>query len=260
MGKFLLPFKEGHHSVGSFSAAGMLLSSFFLAGLISTQYSLNVLLWLFGLILFGSLVSGTRWGTVLSVMAKFEAIILAWMLLIPFIYGTHVAFTLCLSWWTLNLYWEGIERGLLIALRMITILLVFAVTLSHMTLNQFVGGLRTLHVPSAILGSLLIMLRFIPLFLEEHTQMHNAQLLRGYEHGTRWQRVRSIGSLLGTTIDRAFDRSVAVYEAMTLRGLGKGELLSGTGFRRTDVVLLVSLVGLVLSTLFVLPYLELRIL
>lgn len=259
MSKFLLPFLEGRKSRDLFSATGMLVSSFFLAALVSIQNSIINVLFVLGLVVIGGIVARTRWGTVLSLISKLEAIIVAWMLIIPFIYGTSVLFQISMPWGPLLVYREGVERGLLLALRMVTIILIFITTLSHMTLAEFIGALKTLRVPTVILGSLLIMLRFIPLFLEERSQMHNAQVLRGYDIGTRWQKIRSLGNLVGTTIDRAFDRSIVVYESMMLRGFGKGSMISETGVKRSDVILLVLLVTLVISMLFIIPHLELVI-
>jgi cobalt/nickel transport system permease protein len=133
---------------------------------------------------------------------------------------------------------------------MFTILLVILGTLSHMTLNDFIGSLRTLRIPSSILGSMLIMFRYIPLFMEERGRMQEAQKLRGYEKGGRLDRIRSLGNLVGTTIDRSFDRSTRVYDAMSLRGFGRGMMIRGTGFRRTDAILPL----LILTLLAILPY------
>ena len=85
--------------------------------------------------------------------------------------------------------------------------------------------------------------------------MQEAQLLRGYERGKRWERIKSLGYLIGSTIDRAMDRSISVYEAMTLRGFGKGISFHGVGFRRLDFVFLPLLTLLVLMIYFVLPLL-----
>ena len=67
--------------------------------------------------------------------------------------------------------------------------------------------------------------------------MRDAQALRGYERGRRREQVRSLGNLVGTSISRSFGRSVRVYEAMSLRGFGKGMMVRGIGFRRRDLVL-----------------------
>jgi energy-coupling factor transporter transmembrane protein EcfT len=154
---------------------------------------------------------------------------------------------------TLNVYQEGLEFSILIGLRMFALIMLFIATLSHMTLIGFIGALRTLRVPVIILGSLLIMLRYIPQFLEERSRMQDAQKLRGFEKGTRWDRIKSLGFMVGSSIDRGLDRSVTVYEAMKLRGFGKGMIVTGSSFRRKDTVLAFLLTILLLSILIVIP-------
>ena len=80
--------------------------------------------------------------------------------------------------------------------------------------------------------------------------MQDAQLLRGYHRGDRFERIKSLGYLVGTTINRSFDRSVSVYEAMSLRGFGKGTMVTGSGLKRSDVLLLILLLVLFIGLPF----------
>ncbi|UCH04998.1 MAG: energy-coupling factor ABC transporter permease [Candidatus Thorarchaeota archaeon] len=252
-GKFLLPFAEGKRSPAPFSPAGMIIAAIVLAVIVTIQTSLLMLLILLAMILGTGTMSGTRWRRVISLATKFELIILFWLVLEPFLYGSTVMLTLHFPWGPVYAYWEGLMLGLAIGLRMFAILLVFLATLSHMTLSEFIGALKTLRVPTAILGSLLVMFRYVPLFIEERSRMQEAQLLRGYDRGKGLARLRSTGYLVGTTIDRAFDRSARVYESMTLRGFGKGMMISSVGFRRSDSLLPVLLFSLVMAIVFLLP-------
>jgi energy-coupling factor transporter transmembrane protein EcfT len=90
------------------------------------------------------------------------------------------------------------------------------------------------------------MLRYIPLFVEERHRMQEAQQLRGFERGERIDRIRSLGFLVGSTIDRAMDRSIHVYESMTLRGFGRGMFVVGAGVKRSDILLFLGLILLLL--------------
>ncbi len=252
-GKFLLPFAEGKRSSAPFSPAGILVTSIAMAILITIQSSLLILGVIIILVLGTGVISGTNWRRAISMAAKFELIILFWVFLEPFLYGSTIILTIQLPWGVVYAYWEGLYLGLLLGFRMFAILLVFLAALSHMTLSEFIGGLKTLRFPIAILGSLLIMFRYVPLFLEERSRMQDSQVLRGYERGTGFGKLRSMGYLVGTTIDRAFDRSAAVYDSMTLRGFGKGMMVTSGGFRRSDSVLPVLLLSLILTLVFLLP-------
>jgi energy-coupling factor transporter transmembrane protein EcfT len=198
-------------------------------------------------------ITHTRWRVVISLAARFELVILFWVFLVPFLYGSTIIASIPLPWITLHLYQEGLEYGILLGLRMFCLIMLFLATLSHMSLVGFIGALRTLRVPVIILGSLLIMLRYIPQILEERSRMQEAQLLRGFEKGNRWDRIKSLGFMVGSSIDRGLDRSVTVYEAMKLRGFGGGMIVKGAGFRRKDAVLAFLIAMLLLSVVFVIP-------
>ncbi|MFW9974829.1 MAG: energy-coupling factor ABC transporter permease [Candidatus Thorarchaeota archaeon] len=248
--KFLLPFNEGKESNRMFSPTGMIISAIALAVIISLQNQLSVVLTIIGVVLIAGWFSGTRWKSVISLATKFEVIILFWVFFEPFLYGSTVILTISTPWGLINAYSEGVYLGLLLGSRMFAILLTFLATLSHMKLVEFIEALRTLRIPASILGSLMIMFRYIPLFMEERSRMHDAQLLRGYSRGKRFERVKSMGYLVGTSINRSFDRSAIVYEAMSLRGFGKGTMVSGSGFKRSDILLPIILIVLVLSLPF----------
>ncbi len=251
MATFLLPFSEGRANLQRFSPTAVLLSAIGLGVFVAIQADPFVVLTTLLLIFMGGLIARTRWRVVLSLAARFELLILFWMFLMPFLYGETVLVSITLPWGSLNAYQEGLTFGILIGLRMMTMVILFVTILSHMSLTEFIGALRTLHIPTSILGSLLIMLRYIPLFMSERKRMQEAQQLRGFSRGTRFEQIKSLGYLVGTTISRSFDRSATVYEAMSLRGFGKGIMVSGTGFRLSDVLLPLLLLGFILSLPFI---------
>jgi energy-coupling factor transporter transmembrane protein EcfT len=201
----------------------------------------------------GGWFAGTGWRRVISLATKFEIIILFWIIFEPFLYGSTVILTIGTPWGPINAYLEGLYLGLLLGARMFAILLTFLATLSHMTLNDFIGALRSLRIPASILGSLLIMFRYVPLFMEERSRMQDAQMLRGFSRGQRLERIKSLGFLVGATINRSFDRSVTAYEAMSLRGFGNGTFVSGSGFKRSDAILPLLILFIIVSAPFIFP-------
>ena len=255
MSKFLLPFTEIQKTSRLFSPPALLISAFALAIFVSIQNEPIIVFTILLLVLFGGTIAKTSWGRVISLAAKFEIVILFWVFFEPFVYGRSVMFFLQTPWGPAFAYWEGFWFGILLALRMFTIMLLFLGTFSHMTLSEFIGALKRIKVPSVILGSLMIMLRYIPLFIEERSRMQDAQALRGFDKGERMDKLRSLGYLVGSTIDRAFGRSVTVYESMALRGFGHGSFIGGSGFKRADIALPVIIVTIIVSLLFLSPLL-----
>jgi energy-coupling factor transporter transmembrane protein EcfT len=250
MAKFLLPFHEGRVKLQRFSPTAVLLFAFGVGVFVAIQSNPFSVLTILLMIFLGGTITHTRWRAVLSLAARFELLILFWMFLTPFIYGTTVILSIAFPWGTLYAFQEGLNFGILIGLRMMTMVILFITVLSHMSLTEFIGALRTLRVPTAILGSLLIMLRYIPLFMTERKRMQEAQHLRGHSRENRSERIRSLGYLVGTTINRSFDRSSTVYDAMTLRGFGKGTMVAGSGFKRTDGLLPMLLLAFIVSLPF----------
>ena len=250
MPTFLLPFREGRENLQRFSPTAVLLFTIGIGVFVAMQSNPVIVLSILLMIFLGGTIVNTRWKVVLSLAARFEILILFWIFLMPFLYGSTVIASFALPWGTLYAYQEGLTFGILIGLRMMTMVFLFITALSHLSLTEFIGALRTLRMPTSILGSLLIMLRYIPLFMSERKRMHDAQLLRGYSRGKRSDRITSLGYLVGTTINRSFDRSATVYEAMSLRGFGKGTMVSGSGFKRSDALLPLLLLVFVLSLPF----------
>ncbi len=247
---FLLPFREGAGALRRFSSAGILISAIGVGVIAAIQTEIQSILTILVLVVIGASIARTRWRVVLSLAGKFEVLILFWIFLMPFMYGETILLSVQLPWRSLPFYLEGLQFGVLIGFRMMTMVILFIAALSHMTLSEFIGALRTIRVPVTILGSLLIMLRYIPLFIGERKRMQEAQSLRGYDYGTRFERIKSLGYLIGSTIDRAFDRSITVYEAMTLRGFGKGMVIQASRLKRGDFLLFVLLFLLLLFTTF----------
>lgn len=245
---FLLPFEEGNTRLHRISPTAIFIGSIAAAIVISTQTDPITVFILLTLLTVGATVAKTRWKLVFRLVARFELVILFWIFFIPFLYGDTLLLAIPTPLGSINTYVEGLELGILFGFRMFTLITLFTAALSHMTLSEFIRALRTLRVPITILGSLLIMLRYIPVFIEERSRMQDAQELRGLERGTRRQRITSMGYMVGSTIDRALDRSMVVYDAMTLRGFGRGAMIEGEGFRRGDVIIVLVLILFILIT------------
>jgi len=83
---------------------------------------------------------------------------------------------------------------------------------------------RGFKIPGIWVEVCLIAYRYIFVLLEDVVKVFDAQRARlGYAN---WLvSMRSIGTLAGTVIIRAYDQSLATYEAMMLRGY-KGKMLT----------------------------------
>jgi len=112
---------------------------------------------------------------------------------------------------------EGLSRGFLIMAKVIgaTSLVIF---LSMTTpVNKLLKAARWFKVPNTWVEVAMISYRYIFVLLEDAMTIRDAQKMRlGYSGLAR--SLRSFGELMGSAVIRAYDRSIAVYESMMLRG------------------------------------------
>ena len=102
-------------------------------------------------------------------------------------------------------------------------------------------ALRKLHVPALLITVVMLIHRYLIVFLGEVRRLRTAYLLRA--PGQKGVHFRQWGSLLGQLLLRSMDRSETVYQSMTLRGF-TGESFSGRDRRFTRSDLLFIIIGI----------------
>src|SRR3989338_200386 len=117
----------------------------------------------------------------------------------------------------IKVFYREFNGGLLMMSKIIgsTSLVVF---LSMTTaVDKLLAACRWFKVPSLWIEICLVTYRYIFVLLEDAVTVYDAQRLRlGYS--TPAKAVRSLGVLAGAIIIRAYDQSIATYEAMMMRG------------------------------------------
>ena len=124
---------------------------------------------------------------------------------------------------------------------MVTLLLkgLFAVSAAYLlmvttTMEDLCRALRKLHVPAVLVTVIMLVHRYLIVFLQAADKLTDAYRLRA--PGRKGIHFRQWGSLAGMLLLRSVDRADAVYQSMTLRGF-HGEFPSGREkpFTRTDL-------------------------
>ncbi len=83
--------------------------------------------------------------------------------------------------------------------------------------NKLLNAVRWFKVPNTWVEIAMLSYRYSFVLLEDAMTIRNAQKVRlGYSGLARG--LRSFGELMGSTVIRTYDRSIAVYESMVLRG------------------------------------------
>lgn len=125
---------------------------------------------------------------------------------------------------------------------MLTLLLkgLFAVAATYLLMvttpmDDLCRALRKLHVPAILVTVIMLIYRYLSVFLEEVGRIRTAYLMRA--PGQKGVHFKVWGPLAGMLLLRSMDRSEAVYQSMTLRGF-RGEFPFGQDrpFTRRDLI------------------------
>lgn len=134
---------------------------------------------------------------------------------------------LLVYFWKISIYWEGVERAILMVLRILmlicgTFLLTYTTSPISLTdgLESLLSPLKKIKVPVHELSMMMcIALRFIPTLIEETDKIMSAQKARGadFENGNLIQRVKALIPILVPLFISAFRRADELATAMECR-------------------------------------------
>ena len=110
---------------------------------------------------------------------------------VPFYVGNTVFFQFNLGI-PLNIYVEGLAYALTLFFRIIGAAFVFLTFFTSLTYSEFIEALTKLRaIPSFFVGSIIIMLHYIPILARSNRKVLEAQDLRGKNFTSYWQRLKT---------------------------------------------------------------------
>lgn len=146
--------------------------------------------------------------------------ILAAAILLPFVAGEEVIW----SWGIFTLKQEGCLAVLLIVTRFICILTVSVVLFGTAPFLVSMKAMRALGLPGLMVDMMLLSYRYLEELGTMLTTMGRAMKLRGfYGKKLNSRNLKIIANLTGSLLVRSYEQSQRVYQAMLLRGYGKGK-------------------------------------
>ena len=188
-----------------------------------------------------------------KILSKLKAIIpfiLLITIFIPFYVGNTMLFQINIGI-KLNIYQEGLIFALNIFLRIFGAAFIFLTFLTSLTYSEFIEALTKLRIiPSFFIGSIVIMLHYIPILAKSNKKVLDAQDLRGKNFTSYWQRVKAHAFIMGKNVVHNMERSEKLYESLKLRGFSGRITFSSKKLKLADVLIVV----LFLSMIFVLIY------
>lgn len=143
------------------------------------------------------------------------------------------------SWWVIKVTYGGLERAVLMVLRLLLLIIATSVLLTLTTtplkladaLESLGSPLKVIKVPvNEIAMTISIAIRFIPTLVEETDKIMKAQSSRGaeYDTGNVFQRAKGYVAVLVPLFVSAFKRAEELAVAMDARcyqgGVGKTKL------------------------------------
>lgn len=158
------------------------------------------------------------------------------VILKSFFSGTEVVFSGELLGWTVAGHRDGLLEGLQIAARMGGGVALVALVGFSTSFTDLMGALAWLRVPQGLIEVALFAWRYLFVLFEDAQVVYCAQKNRlgyvGYRRG-----LRSLGTLAGALVLKAFDNSQMVATAMAQRGYdGSMPLMRHRPFRPVEVV------------------------
>lgn len=157
-----------------------------------------------------------RAGHVLRRLRGAAVLALALVLVVPFAAGE----TVLVQIGPVAARLEGVQAGLLMATRLLSIVALTLALLAPLSPFQLVAGLRALGLPALMADLALLTLRYLDETRAEIGRGRVALRLRG--GGSGWRALPDQARLLATSLIRAQMRAERLWAAMRLRGYATG--------------------------------------
>ncbi|MFX1379057.1 MAG: energy-coupling factor transporter transmembrane component T family protein [Promethearchaeota archaeon] len=150
----------------------------------------------------------------------------------------------------INVYAEGLNLALVIFLRVFVALIIFMSFFSSLTYSEFINALTRLRLPSIFIGSLIIMLHYIPILAGSNRKIIEAQEMRGKKIISYWQKLKTHAYIMGKSIIMNMERSEKLYESLKMRGFNGKITFASRKFKVIDLVLLISFILMIIYFIF----------
>ncbi|MHA2392871.1 MAG: energy-coupling factor transporter transmembrane component T family protein [Promethearchaeota archaeon] len=150
----------------------------------------------------------------------------------------------------INIYQEGLYLATLIFLRVTGSLFIFMLFITTLSYSEFIEALTKLRIPSMLVGSLVIMLHYIPILATSNKRILDAQEMRGKKISSYWQKLKTHAYIMGKGIVINMERSEKLYESLKMRGFSGEITFTTKQFKIFDIVLIGFALLIMLSFIF----------
>lgn len=166
-------------------------------------------------------------------------LIILLIIFLPLYIGSTIAYQLEFnSGFSINFYQEGIDLAILLFFRIFVAIFVFMSFFSSLTYSEFIEGITKLRFPSILVGSLIILLHYIPILSKSNKKLLEAQELRGKKTTSYWLKLKTHAFIMAKSLVINMERSEKLYESLKMRGYSGKITFAARGIKIIDVIVL----------------------
>ncbi|MFW9998484.1 MAG: energy-coupling factor transporter transmembrane component T family protein [Candidatus Hodarchaeota archaeon] len=190
---------------------------------------------------------------VIKILSRLKIVIPFTLLItffIPFYVGESVFYLVNIGN-PIIIYKEGLYLASLIFLRVFGSLFIFMSFFSTLTYSEFIDALTKLRLPSFLVGSLIIMLHYIPILAGSNKKILESQEMRGKKITSYWQKLKTHAYIMGKSIVINMERSEQLYESLKMRGFSGKITFAPKRLSILDIVILTLFTLMVISFIFI---------
>jgi cobalt/nickel transport system permease protein len=170
--------------------------------------------------------------------------VVPFIVIMPFTVGGAEIF----SFYGLTMTYEGLEYGILVAVRAISAVILVLPMIATTRFDLTLKALAKLKMPNMLVQMFMFTYRYIFVFVVEFQRTWRAMAARGFKIKTNLYALKTIGKALGTLFVRSYERGERVYQALRSRGYtGSPKTLVEFKMHALDYILAVSIIGFAVS-------------
>ena len=200
-----------------------------------------------GVVLAGLAFSGLPVAAALKRLLPLAAILAVMVLLLPLTTTGTPMFHLG----PIGFSREGLELGVLVALKGTAIALTLLVLLGSIDPTALGHTLSHLRVPAKLTHLLLFTVRYVGVLHREYVRLRTAARVRGFRPRMDRHTYRTYGHLAGMLLVRSFDRADRIVAAMKCRGFhGRFYMFDHFAYSRRDAPFAIAAVAVVAALIW----------
>lgn len=170
--------------------------------------------------------------------------IVPFVIIMPFtVPGTEI-----FSFHGLTMTYEGLEYGILVAVRALSAVILVLPMIATTRFDITIKALDRLKIPNMLVQMFMFTYRYLFVFVVEFQRTWRAMVARGFQLKTSAYAMKMMGNALGMLFVRSYERGDRVYQALRSRGYtGSPRTLVEFKMHASDYIWAILIIGFAVS-------------